>query len=285
MQPLNFSKGNEARAGAFGPRVKTARSQRDSSDWKTPTAHAIRVVHELLLTRYGAKTAREREPLDGLIVIMLSQATNDVNCDRAFRQLKSTFPTWDEVRLAPVEAIADAIRAGGLANQKAARIKELLEKIHEEQGNLDLGWMHSASGEECRAFLQGFKGVGPKTIACVLLFFLDKPAFPVDTHVQRVTKRLGWIREKASLDEAHCVLEVAVPDDCKMNLHVNLIQHGRTLCRPDGQGGPQCETCPLLQHCAYAKAHNKKSDSAQLKASQSTLAADPAAFFVTVLSE
>jgi len=221
--------------------------------WKPPTTRAIRRANEILLAQYGEKIARKRDPLDGIIVIMLSQATNDLNCDRAFSSLKSAFPSWEGVLPAPVETIADAIRVGGLANQKASRIKKLLHEIYDEQGDLDLSWMHDASAERCRAFMEKFKGVGPKTIACVLVFFLDKPAFPVDTHVFRVTKRLGWIREKAGTNEAHKVLEAAIPDDCKLNLHCNIIQHGRAICRADGNGGPRCEECVLIRHCAFAK--------------------------------
>lgn len=238
-------------------------------------------MHELLLERYGEKIARKRDPLDGMIIIMLSQATNDLNCDRAFTSLKGTFPTWDEVLRAPVEKIADAIRMGGLANQKAARIKQLLQDIQDEQGNLDLSWMQGASAEKCRAFMERFKGVGPKTIACVLVFFLDKPAFPVDTHVHRVTKRLGWIREKAGTDEAHRVLEEVIPDEYKLNLHCNIIQHGRAICRATGNGGPRCQECVLVRHCAYARENLSPS---AIKAARPSSTPFPANsdFFVTV---
>jgi endonuclease-3 len=207
----------------------------------------------LLVQHYGSRRVKKRDPLDGLILIMLSQATNDVNCDRAFSSLKARFPTWDEVLNAPVGAIADAIRSGGLANQKAARIKKLLQEIQQEQGDLDLSWMFEATPGKCREYLKKFHGVGPKTIACVLVFFLDKPAFPVDTHVHRVTKRLGWIRPQASAEEAHRVLEAAIPDAWKLDLHVNLISHGRAICRAAGNGGPRCGECFLRKLCAFSK--------------------------------
>lgn len=221
--------------------------------WKPPAKRTIRRVNELLIEAYSKRTARPRDPLDGLILIILSQATNDRNCERAFQSLKTRFPTWDGVLAAPVDAIADAIRMGGLANQKAARIRQLLREIQEESGALDLNWMHDAAPEKVRAYLSKFHGVGPKTVACVLLFFLDKPAFPVDTHVLRITKRLGWLRPKASADEAHRVLEAAVPDECKLDLHVNFIAHGRAICRADGNGGPQCGACVIRRLCAYGK--------------------------------
>jgi endonuclease-3 len=245
----------------------------------TPHVRTIRRVNELLIALYGERQPEPRDPLDGLVLIILSQATNDYNCDRAFASLKSAFPTWDEVLAAPVEAVADAIRSGGLANQKAARIQQLLREIKEDRSELDLSWMHNASAEECEKYMQRFHGVGPKTIACVLVFFLGKPAFPVDTHVFRVTKRLGWIRDKASPDEAHKVLKELIPDDCKLDLHVNLIAHGRLICKADGNGGPRCGDCTIRRFCAYGRGLRKS----ELKVgpANSTSTRDPD-FFVTV---
>ena len=248
-----------------------------STPFKPPPKKQIQRVHELLVQQYGSRKVKKRDPLDGLILILLSQATNDINCDRAFSNLKNRFPTWDRVLRAPVEHIADAIRVGGLANQKAARIKKLLQEIQEEQGDLDLNWMFDAPPEKCRAYMNRFHGVGPKTIACVLVFFLDKPAFPVDTHVHRVTKRLGWIRPQAGTDEAHRVLEAAIPDDYKLDLHVNLISHGRSICRATGNGGPQCGECFLRKLCAFGKTQAPR----DLKTSASTIKPRED-FFVTI---
>ena len=222
-------------------------------DWKPPTPRAIRAAHDLLIQRYGERQVKARDPLDGLVLIILSQATSDVNCDRAFSSLKSAFPTWEQVLAATDEQVAQAIRSGGLANQKSKRIRVLLRQIQEERGSLDLSWMHDATAEECEAYLQKFHGVGPKTIACVLVFFLLKPAFPVDTHVLRVTKRLGWLRAKATAEEAHRVFKTLVPDECKLDLHVNLIAHGRAICRADGNGGPKCQSCLLRPRCDWGK--------------------------------
>lgn len=216
----------------------------------------MRRVNDLLREKYGHREPHARDPLDGLILIILSQATSDVNCDRAFSSLKSAFPSWDKCLEAPVSQIADAIRSGGLANQKAARIKQLLGEIYAERGDFDLGWMHGASAEKCEEYLLKFHGVGPKTVACVLVFFLGKPAFPVDTHVFRICKRLGWIRDKASPDEAHRVLKTLVPDACKLDLHVNLIAHGRVICRAQGNGGPKCGDCLIRKFCAFGKSVN-----------------------------
>jgi endonuclease-3 len=231
----------------------------EATEHKAPSTRTIRRVNELLAERYGQRKPTPRDPLDGLVLIILSQATNDINCDRAFRSLKETFPSWEQVREADVEKIADAIRTGGLANQKAARIKQMLNEIWQESGDLDLSWMHDATADECRTYLQRYKGIGPKTIACVLVFFLDKPAFPVDTHVHRVTRRLGWIRPKASAEEAHSVMEALVPDECMLDLHVNLISHGRMVCRAEGNGGPKCGECVIKKHCLYGKSLRIKS--------------------------
>ena len=231
--------------------------------YKPPTTRAILRVNDLLIARYGQRAPTPRDPLDGLILILLSQATSDVNCDRAFGSLKQRFPTWEEARLAPVGEIADTIRSGGLANQKAARIKQILQQIWEESGSLDLAWMHAAESAECVSYLQKFKGIGPKTVACVLVFFLGKPAFPVDTHVHRLTKRLGWVPAKASAEAAHSALEKLVPDACKLDLHVNLISHGRAVCRAEGNGGPRCGECVILKNCNYGKKLRVKSTLAQ----------------------
>lgn len=256
---------------------------RAKPSFKPPTGRRIRRVHELLIEHYGTRIVETRDPLDGLILIILSQATNDINCDRSFRALKAQFPTWDEALAAPVTAIADAIRYGGLANQKAARIQEILRQIKVDGGTLDLAWMYEATAAECIAYLSKFHGVGPKTIACVLVFFLNKPAFPVDTHVHRVTQRLGWVRSQDSAAAAHYILEVAVPDECKLDLHVNLIAHGRALCRAAGNGGPRCGECFLRPRCAYGKSldaqANPPVEGQQLARPASQRATD---FFVTL---
>ena len=223
------------------------------SETAVPSKQAVRRVNAILLEKFGTRTPSKRDALDGLILIILSQATNDHNCDRAFNSLKTAFPRWEDALMAPVEDVANAIRSGGLANQKAARIQQLLREIWEEREDFDLSFLNDLPASECEAYLSRFHGVGPKTIACVLVFFLDKPAFPVDTHVFRIVKRLGWIRAKASPDEAHRVLKSLVPDDCKLDLHVNFIAHGRLTCRADGNGGPKCGSCEIKRFCATGK--------------------------------
>jgi endonuclease-3 len=222
----------------------------------TPSQQTVRRVNALLVERFGTRTVHKRDPLDGLILIILSQATSDVNCDRAFSGLKAAFPTWRDCLDAPVEKVADSIRSGGLANQKAARIQQLLREIQDERADLDLDFLHDLPARECEAYLSKFHGVGPKTVACVLVFFLDKAAFPVDTHVYRICKRLGWIRPKSNPDEAHRVLHDLVPDECKLDLHVNLIAHGRVTCRADGNGGPKCGLCSIKAECNFGQSLN-----------------------------
>lgn len=244
-----------------------------------PSPTIVRRVNQILIESYGDRQPHMRDPLDGLILIILSQATSDVNCDRAFAGLKAAFPSWDLAMDAPVGKIADAIRSGGLANQKAARIQQLLREIYAERGDFDLSWMHNASADECEAYLSKFHGVGPKTVACVLVFFLGKPAFPVDTHVFRVCKRLGWLRAKSSPDEAHRVLKDMVPDECKLDLHVNFIAHGRVVCRADGNGGPRCGECVIRKFCEFGK--TVKVSAAKKAPSAGEKTRDPD-FFVTI---
>lgn len=239
----------------------------------------IRRVNEILIESFGQREPHPRDPLDGLILIILSQATSDVNCDRAFSSLKAAYPTWEEALAAPVGDVANAIRSGGLANQKAARIKQLLSEIYEERGDFDLSWMHDATADECEAYLSKFHGVGPKTIACVLVFFLNKPAFPVDTHVFRIVKRLGWIRDKASPDEAHRVMKELIPPECMLDLHVNFIAHGRVTCRAEGNGGPNCGECSIRRFCAYGKSVKVTKEKKKPSASESNRDPD---FFVTL---
>jgi endonuclease-3 len=245
-----------------------------------PSTRTFRRVNEILLQEYGHVDPTPRDPLDGLIVVILSQATNDVNCDRAFRNLKVLFPTWTKVLLADTQEIADAIRCGGLANQKAARIKKLLQEIYDDQGNLDLSWMRTAPPADVRAYMEKFHGVGPKTISVVQMFFLGQPAFAVDVHIHRVTRRLGWVPLKSTPTKAQEILEKAMPDDVMLDLHINLIALGRAICRADGNGGPQCPICPINRFCNYYKEHRKDFDKSTFTKQEMNAARRD--FFVTI---
>jgi endonuclease III len=190
-----------------------------------------------------------RDPLEELLLTVLSQNTSDVNRDRAFSALRERFPTWEEVGAARTSQIAAAIKPGGLSNVKAPRIKSILREIEERQGSLDLSWMHDASDEDVTAYLSDLPGVGPKTVACVLAFSLERPALPVDTHVYRVAERLGFFPPKTSTAAAHAILAAAVPAANRVEFHVGLIRLGREICRA---GRPRCEICPLQDLCPTA---------------------------------
>ncbi|HEX2293905.1 MAG TPA: endonuclease III [Actinomycetota bacterium] len=177
---------------------------------------------------------------------VLSQHTSDVNTARAFAGLKARFPEWDSVVRASPKRVADAIRSGGLADQKAPRIQAILREIARREGRLSLDRLRDVDDDEVEDYLCSLPGVGPKTAACVLVFSLGRAAFPIDTHVHRVTKRLGWIPENASAEGAHAVLKHVVPADVRYELHVQLIAHGRTICKARM---PLCTECPLLDLC------------------------------------
>ena len=183
-----------------------------------------------------------------LINIILSQATSDANSDRTFRNLKKRFKSWEAVLAADEQEIADAIRLGGLANQKARVIKDLLEQIKTKHKRLSLKFVEKMPDEEARDYLQQFRGIGPKTVACTLLFACHKEVFPLDTHIFRVLKRMGVLPGKIADAKAHRLLDELVPAGKFYSLHVNLIRLGRKICRPKE---PLCEQCPLIEYCDY----------------------------------
>ncbi len=217
-----------------------------------PSTTLIGKIHTALERHYGPKRARKvrGNPLDELIFTILSQNTSDVNSHRAFQMLRQVMPTWEEVHRASERKVAEAIDVGGLARLKAARIKAILGQIHREQGHFDLTFLRDLSDEEVRGYLSRFKGIGPKTVACVLLFSLGKPAFPVDTHVYRVVSRLGLLNPKASPKKAQALLESLVPPPLYYPLHMNLVEHGRKTCKARI---PLCHVCPLSKLCAYVR--------------------------------
>ena len=228
--------GFESRYPCYNPGVETLESR----------AYEIR---KRLLKTFGQPVWRVKlPPLDELISTILSQNTNDVNRDRAFGGLRSAYPTWEQVRDAPQEDVIEAIRTAGLANQKGPRIQNVLRAISEEVGSLDLTFLADMPTHEARDWLLRFKGVGPKTAAIVLLFSLDKPAFPVDTHIYRVTGRLELRPEKMSADQAHEYLEGLFPPDSYYNLHLNIIRLGRQICHARK---PACQDCILNDLCPY----------------------------------
>jgi endonuclease-3 len=206
-------------------------------------------IFENLRAVYGMPQAEQGlDPLDVLIETILSQSTTNANSSRAFESLKRRFPDWDRARRARASSIEAAIRSGGLARQKSVRIKNLLNEIYERRGALDLSFLCRAPLEEAREFLASFKGVGPKTVACTLLFACNRPVFPIDTHIFRIARRLALIPERCSDEEAHRLMEAVIPAGRYYEAHINLIRHGRRVCRPQN---PSCDRCCLIDYCRY----------------------------------
>ncbi|MCY7348185.1 MAG: hypothetical protein LH614_18490 [Pyrinomonadaceae bacterium] len=206
------------------------------------------IVQNLESTFGEPKLSPKSDALAMLIEIILSQATSDANSRRTFQNLKQQFKNWESVLAADESVIADAIRLGGLANQKAKVIKDLLKQLKEKHGKLSLKFIEKMPDEEARDFLQTFRGIGPKTVACTLLFALHKEIFPLDTHIFRIFKRMGVLPEKISDAKAHRLLDDLAPPGKFYSLHVNLIRLGRQICRPRE---PLCEKCPLIEYCDY----------------------------------
>ncbi len=196
---------------------------------------------------YGRVEFPERMPvLDELIATILSQNTTDANSAAAFEQLVRRFPAWDMVRRARVATIAQAIRPAGLQRQKAARIKQILQALAKRHGGLSLEFLRHQPPGEALAYLRSFPGVGPKTAACVLLFACRQRVLPVDTHVHRLSGRLGLVPRRTTAERAHELLARIVPARHVLEFHVLLIRHGRRVCHARQ---PQCSLCPLIDAC------------------------------------
>ncbi|HLZ64271.1 MAG TPA: endonuclease III [Ktedonosporobacter sp.] len=222
-----------------------------------PSAVHLAHVYDLLIAAYGEpRNEPDFDPLGGLVGTILSQHTSDINSERAYKQLVAAFPTWEAVRDAPTYKVAGAILSGGLANIKARRIQDVLHELTELQAQRGdtrtlvhaLDELRHMQPEEAWRWLRKLPGVGPKTAACVLMFNLDMPVMPVDVHVHRVSQRLGLIGPKVSADQAHDIFARHVPPEWVYPLHVNLIRHGRQICRAQQ---PACNACPLFSECAY----------------------------------
>lgn len=205
------------------------------------------IAHQRLLAHYGHPEWRPAlSPVDELVSTILSQNTNDVNRDRAFTALTSRFTTWEQVMSAETADVVESIRAAGLANQKGPRIQQVLREIMAERGSLDLGFLAGLPMEEARQWLLKHNGVGPKTAAIVLQFSLNIPAFPVDTHIYRVSGRLGLRPAGMNVEDTHKLLEGALPPETYYDAHLNFIRLGREICHPSK---PECPRCPLADLC------------------------------------
>ena len=217
-------------------------------NWEARTAKYVPVA-TILNDVYGPLDwSRGQDGMDELISCILSQSTTDANRDRGFQGLKDRFATWEAVRFADTADVIRAIRPAGLANQKAPRIQNALERIYQEVGDYNIDFLAELPVEDAKRWLTALKGVGPKTAAIVLCFAYGRPAFPVDTHVYRTSKRIGFLPEKISADQAHPVMEAIVPPDDYYQFHIHLIQHGRDTCHARS---PACERCPLSDYCDY----------------------------------
>ncbi len=212
------------------------------------TAKRIRRIDHLLLDSYGEppRYSGLEDPLDTLIRTVLSQNTSDINSHRAFRELKERFPAWEQAAGARESAIERSIRSGGISHQKAPRIKAILAAVRDSMGDYSLESLREMKTKAAMDYLRALPGVGPKTAAVVCIFNLGRPVFPVDTHVFRVTKRLGLIPVKANAEQAFLLLDEAVPRELKFRLHINLIRHGRSVCVARR---PWCSHCPLALAC------------------------------------
>lgn len=211
-------------------------------------------VAKILETVYTRRTWRQRgNTLDTLIGTILSQNTTDKNSGKAFEQLKDAYPTYEEVLAAPVDDVIDVIRVAGLGNQKGPRIQRSLEKIQAERGELDLEFLGEMAADDARDWLTSIKGIGLKTASIVICFGFNGPAFPVDTHVNRVSQRIGFTPDGTTPDKAHYIMEEIVPPADYFAFHIQLIQHGRAVCKARS---PKCESCPIAHLCDYNAAQN-----------------------------
>ena len=188
--------------------------------------------------------------VDVLVETILSQNTSDANSEAGYRQLRRRFRSWNQVADAPVDEVERHIRVSGLSKQKAPRIQAILRQIKAERGRMDLQFLKDADEQTAYEYLRKFKGVGPKTANCVMLFALGHAVFPVDTHIHRIARRLKLIGPRATAEQAHDLLKPMIPAKDRYEMHVLLVEHGRKTCKAIS---PRCEACPLLDLCPYGQ--------------------------------
>jgi len=246
--PVMAASARHRRTGVTGgPRHATAVAEAREPERDRPGLVAF--VLDRLRALYGEPDwAPRRSPTEELVLTILSQHTSDLNAERAFDELVTRFPDWESVTAAGVDDVAAAIASGGLARQKAPRIQAALRRIQAERGDFDLGFLAEMEPREARDWLVRFDGIGPKTASVVLLFCFGKPLMPVDTHVHRVTRRIGLIPEGMPADRAHDAALDVFPAARMYEAHVNLITHGRRTCTARN---PACGRCPVAPRCRY----------------------------------
>jgi endonuclease-3 len=215
------------------------------------SAQKLKQIHALLVRAYGARPWRcWGRGVDVLVGTILSQNTNAANSDAGYRQLRRRFRSWNQLADADVCEVERHIRVSGLSNQKAPRIQQILRQIKQDRGKIDLQFLKDVSDHTAYEYLSGFKGVGPKTANCVLLFAFGKKLFPVDTHIHRIARRLKLMPPRATAEQAHDLLTPLIAPRDRYEMHVLLIQHGRKTCRAIN---PKCERCVLLRICPFGK--------------------------------
>jgi endonuclease-3 len=236
------------------PRSEAARASSAVEEWVASVVKEkpVRYIVQNLERAYGVPENKwtDWDVLDILVAVNLPPAPSDANSDRTYDALKKRFPTWDAVLRAREQTLVETIRLGGLANQKAAVIRGLLREVKERHGSFDLSFLRELPASEAVAYLASFRGVGPKTAACTLLFACGLELFPLDTHIFRILRRIGLIPVKCSDQFAHALMNRLVPSGKFYSFHVNLIRHGRQLCRPRE---PLCGRCPVVEYCDYGR--------------------------------
>lgn len=228
-------------------RLLEKRGKKLSRKW---VAQVLDILEESWGMEANPHFVSTEDPLDGLILTVLSQNTNDRNRDAAFLRLKQRFPSWKEVHEAPTENLEEAIRPAGLGPTKAKRITHLLSLTLEAFGDFSLSSLREWDPGKARAYLEALPGVGAKTAACVLVFDLDMPAFPVDTHIARLCTRIGFVLPGTTPEDISRIMEQYVPKERYRGAHLNFIEHGRHVC---GARKPACEGCPLRLLCNTGK--------------------------------
>lgn len=213
-----------------------------------PEEKAAKII-KVLEAEFGIPQRKSvLDPISNLILTVLSQNTNDKNRDRAYQRLKERFPTWEQVMFANVKEIEEAIRPGGLAQQKSERIQNILKWIHEEYGSFNLDFLCTMNPEQAIEKFCQLKGIGVKTISVVLMFSCGVDIFPVDTHVHRICRLVGLVPEKVSAEKTFWLMQPVVPKGKSFSLHMNFLKLGRTICLARR---PRCEQCPINNLCNY----------------------------------
>jgi endonuclease-3 len=236
----------DGKTAALPPGTPPRIPKRDP-EWRRPPRRRVLAIRDRLREIYGQPVNEPHgHPIAELVRTVLSQNTNDRNRDVAYARLRERFPTWEAVRDAPTEEIEAAIKPGGLSATKAPRIQEIIGRLGDHP---DLDWLAEARREQALSYLDDLPGVGRKTAACVMIFAFGRPEIPVDTHVHRVGGRLGLFRLGAPFDEAHDEMLAITPPEDAYELHINLIRHGREICRPR----PRCGECALRRMCPFFK--------------------------------